>query len=113
GGPRAPRPCAQAARAGNERGSFPSSHARFGKAGRNRHQRALAQVVPPRSRDAGYVERKEDRQGEVRTPGRGNGGAKAAWDQIAPAGADGADKSQRGGALESSRSQRGGPGGFT
>src|SRR5262249_60879531 len=45
----------------------------------------------------------------MRTPGGGDRGAKAARDQVATAGAHCADKSQRGGALETGRLQGGCP----
>src|SRR5262249_62077731 len=80
------------------------SHPRFGEARRDR-RKCTAQVEPPRERYAGHVEGQEHRQGQMRTPGGGDRGAKAAWDQVATAGADCADKSQRGRALETGRLQ--------
>src|SRR5262249_32957254 len=84
------------------------SHPRFREARRDRRKRT-AQVVPPRERYAGHIEGEEHRQRQMRTPGRGDRGAKAARDQVAAAGPDSADKSQRGGALETGRLHGGCP----
>src|SRR5215470_5142369 len=85
--------------------SHARSHARFGEARRTQCKKALAQVVPPRERDAGHIEHQEDFQRQMRTPGGCNRGAEAARDQIAAAGADCANESQRGGALDAGRLQ--------
>src|SRR5262245_6480634 len=84
------------------------SHPRFGEARRDRRKRA-AQVVPPRERYAGYIEGEEHRQRQMRTPGGGDRGAKAARDQVATAAPYCADKSHAGGALETGRLQGGCP----
>src|SRR5437868_828512 len=70
-------------------GSRASSHARFGKA------RRLAQVVPPRERDAGDVEQQEDFKRVIGATGCGNGGAEPARDKIAAASTDCADEAER------------------
>src|SRR5215475_6440492 len=82
-----------------------ASDARGGEARRPQRKKARAQVVPPCECDAGHVEHQEDFQRQIGTPGSGDRGAETARDQIAAAGANGADEPQRGGAFESGRFQ--------
>src|SRR6266480_1482127 len=62
--------------------------------------RRLAQVVPPRERDAGDVEQQEDFKCEIGPTGCGNGGAEPARDEEAADGADCADEAERGPSFE-------------
>jgi hypothetical protein len=71
------------------------SHARCGKV------RPLAQVVPPREREASDdVEQREDFKREIGPTGCANGGAEPARDEVAAAGADSADEAKRGRGFE-------------
>src|SRR5262245_12923400 len=88
------------------------SHPRFGEARRDRGERRLTQVVPPRQPEAGRIESEEYDQRQVRTSGRGDRGAKAARDQVAAASADCTDKSERSGGLEAGGFQSDGAGGL-
>src|SRR5262249_3120968 len=76
------------------------SHARFREARRDRGERDLAQVVPPRARDAARIESEEHHQTQGRTTGRGNRGAKAARDWRTAARANCSDESERRGGLD-------------
>src|SRR5262245_19745316 len=75
----------------------------FGEIWRTRRKKALAQIVPPGERKTGHVERQIDFQCEMRSPGGGNRRAESARDQIATAGTDRTDKSERSGAFNSGR----------
>src|SRR5437016_9730251 len=79
------------------------SYARFGEARRAHRQESFAQVVPPCQRYAADVECKEDLQRQVRSSRGGDRGPEAAGYQIAAAGADRSNESQRGGALDAGR----------
>src|SRR6266699_772455 len=70
------------------------SHSRFGKA------RRLAQVVPPREREASDVEQQEDFKREIGPTGCVNGGTEPARDEVAAAGAHSADEAERGRGFE-------------
>src|SRR5258707_1026840 len=84
---------------------MPASHARFGEICRALRKKALAQVVPPREREAGGVERQVDDERQMRATGGGNRRAEAARDQIAAAGADCPDKSECGGSFDAGSPQ--------
>src|ERR1700736_6371336 len=89
------------------------SDPRLGEARRARRHRTLAQIVPPCERQADRVERQIDFQRQLRTAGDGDRLAEAARDQVAAAGADRADESERGTALDAGGPQGEGPAGFT
>src|ERR1700692_2796694 len=88
------------------------SHPRLGEARHARLRRTPAQVEPPGEREAGRVEHQIDLQRQLRTPGDGDRLAGAAWDQVAAAGADRADESERGTALDAGCLQGQRPAGF-
>ena len=67
---------------------------------------AFAQVKPPGQRQADGVEAEIDLERQVRTAGRRNRGAEAARNEIAAAGADGADETERRRALDAGGFQR-------
>src|ERR1700732_543762 len=89
-----------------------SSNARFGEAPRARLRRTLAQVDPPGRRQTDRIESKIDNQRQLRSTGDGNRLAEAARDQIAATGADRADESKCGAALDARGFQGKRPAGF-
>src|ERR1700687_307943 len=91
---------------------YSRSHARFGEARRTRRHGALAQVEPPGERQADRVERQVDFQRELRTTGDGDRLAEAARDQVAAAGADRPDESERRTTLDAGDLQGERPAGF-
>src|ERR1700726_2106995 len=88
------------------------SDARPGETCRARRHRTLAQIVPPCERQADRVERQIDFQRQLRTAGDGDRLAEAARDQVAAAGADRADETERGAALDAGGLQSECPAGF-
>src|ERR1700732_5265517 len=83
---------------------MPVSDARLSEA-RGARRIAPAQVETPRQSEAGRVECQVDDQRQMRTAGHGNRRAEAARDQVAAAGTDRADESERGTAFDAGRLQ--------